>query len=37
MIAADEAVLSGAAYIKGTRIPAHDIAEILDNGSRRGR
>ncbi|MCY3824569.1 MAG: DUF433 domain-containing protein [Nitrospinae bacterium] len=32
MIAADEAVLSGAACIKGTRIPAHDIAEMLANG-----
>ena len=32
MIGADKAVLSGAACIKGTRIPAHDIAEMLANG-----
>ena len=31
-ISADEAVLFGAACIKGTRIPAHDVAEMLDNG-----
>ena len=32
MIGADKAVLSGTACIKGTRIPAHDIAEMLANG-----
>lgn len=32
MIAADEDVLSGSACIKGTRIPVHDIAEMLANG-----
>ena len=31
-ITTDEAVLGGAACIKGTRIPAHDIAEMLANG-----
>ena len=31
-IASDEAVLGGAACIRGTRIPAHDIAEMLANG-----
>ena len=32
MITADEAVLGGAPCIAGTRIPAHDIAEMLTNG-----
>ena len=32
LISADEAVLGGAACIKGTRIPAHDIADMLANG-----
>ena len=32
MIAADEAVLGGAPCIAGTRMPAHDIAEMLGNG-----
>ena len=32
MMCADEAVLGGAPCIKGTRIPAHDIAEMLANG-----
>lgn len=32
LIETDEAVLSGAACIKGTRIPAHDVAEMLENG-----
>ena len=31
-ITTDEAVLGGAACIKGTRIPAHDIADMLANG-----
>ena len=31
-IAVDEAVLSGTPCVKGTRIPAHDIAEMLANG-----
>ena len=31
-IVADDAVLSGTPCIKGTRIPAHDVAEMLDNG-----
>ena len=31
-ITTDEAVLGGAACIRGTRIPAHDIAEMLANG-----
>ena len=31
-ITSDDAVLGGAPCIKGTRIPAHDIAEILANG-----
>ena len=34
MIATDKTVLSGAACIKGTRIPVHDIAEMLANGDR---
>ena len=33
-IAVDDAVLSGTPCVKGTRIPAHDIAEMLDNGDR---
>ena len=32
LISTDEAVLGGAACIKGTRIPAHDIADLLANG-----
>ena len=32
LISTDEAVLGGAACIKGTRIPAHDIADMLANG-----
>ncbi|WP_428101659.1 DUF433 domain-containing protein [Candidatus Rariloculus sp.] len=32
MIAADKGILSGTACIKGTRVPAHDIAEMLANG-----
>ena len=35
-IAADEAVLSGTPCIRGTRIPAHDIAEMLANGDEVG-
>ena len=35
-IAADGAVLSGAPCIRGTRIPAHDIAEMLANGDDTG-
>ena len=31
-ITTDEAVLGGAARIKGTRIPVHDIADMLANG-----
>ena len=31
-ITTDEAVLGGVACIKGTRIPAHDIADMLANG-----
>ena len=31
-IAADGAVLSGTPCVRGTRIPAHDIAEMLANG-----
>ena len=31
-ITADDAVLSGTPCIRGTRIPAHDIAEMLANG-----
>ena len=31
-IAVDDEVLSGTPCVKGTRIPAHDIAEMLDNG-----
>ncbi len=31
-IVADNAVLSGTPCVKGTRIPAHDIAEMLANG-----
>ena len=31
-VSCDDAVLSGAPCIKGTRIPAHDIAEMLANG-----
>ena len=34
VIAVDDAVLSGTPCVKGTRIPAHDIAEMLDNGDR---
>ena len=33
-IAVYNAVLSGTPCVKGTRIPAHDIAEMLDNGDR---
>ena len=32
----DPAVLSGTPCIKGTRIPAHDIAEMLANGDSVG-
>ena len=32
LISTDEAVLGGAACVKGTRIPAHDIADMLANG-----
>lgn len=32
MMSTDEAVLGGAPCIEGTRIPAHDIAEMLANG-----
>lgn len=35
-IEADDAVLSGTPCIKGTRIPAHDIAEMLANGDEAG-
>ena len=35
-IAADDAVLSGAPCVRGTRIPAHDIAEMLANGDDTG-
>ena len=31
-ITTDEEVLGGAACIRGTRIPAHDVAEMLANG-----
>ena len=31
-VSCDDAVLSGVPCIKGTRIPAHDIAEMLANG-----
>ena len=33
-ITVDDAVLSGTPCVKGTRIPAHDIAEMLANGDR---
>jgi uncharacterized protein (DUF433 family) len=33
-IAVDDAVLSGTPCVKGTRIPAHDIAEMLANGDK---
>jgi len=33
-IAVDDEVLSGTPCVKGTRIPAHDIAEMLANGDR---
>ena len=36
LISTDEAVLGGAACIKGTRIPAHDIADMLTNGDDMG-
>ena len=32
MVSCDEAVLSGTPCIRGTRIPVHDIAEMLANG-----
>ena len=32
----DEAVLSGIPCIKGTRIPVHDIADMLANGDTAG-
>ena len=32
LISTDEAVLGGAACVKGTRIPVHDIADMLANG-----
>ena len=35
-ITTDDAVLSGIPCIKGTRIPAHDIAEMLANGDEVG-
>lgn len=35
-IAADEAVLSGTPCVRGTRIPAHDVAEMLANGDDAG-
>ena len=31
-VTADDAVLSGTPCIRGTRIPAHDVAEMLANG-----
>ena len=33
-ITIDDAVLSGTPCIKGTRIPAHDLAEMLANGDK---
>ena len=36
LISTDEAVLGGTACIKGTRIPAHDIADMLANGDDMG-
>ena len=33
-ITVNDAVLSGTPCVKGTRIPAHDIAEMLENGDR---
>ena len=35
-IATDDAVLSGTPCVRGTRIPAHDIAEMLANGDDAG-
>jgi len=35
-VESDPAVLSGTPCIKGTRIPAHDIAEMLTNGDSAG-
>ena len=35
-ITIDDAVLSGVPYVMGTRIPAHDIAEMLANGDGIG-
>ena len=35
-ITVDDAVLSGAPCVGGTRIPAHDIAEMLANGDDAG-
>lgn len=31
-VVCDNAVLSGAPCVKGTRIPVHDIADMLSNG-----
>ena len=36
MITADDAVLSGTPCVRGTRIPAHDLAEMLANGDDMG-
>ncbi len=33
-VVCDQAVLSGTPCIKGTRIPVHDIADMLANGDR---
>ena len=35
-ITTDDAVLSGIPCVRGTRIPAHDIAEMLTNGDEVG-
>ena len=35
-ITVDDAVLSGTPCVRGTRIPAHDIAELLANGDEVG-
>ena len=35
-ITTDDAVLSGVPCVRGTRIPAHDIAEMLANGDEVG-
>ena len=36
MVECDKAVLSGTPCIKGTRIPVHDIADMLANGDSAG-